>query len=101
MDSIGGSVASSLISREPARAVVSTIPLALHESAVGPWLKTVALQRFVWSLGFCGHDMLAASLSASDPERSSTHGQTHDGLDVNPCAIDQRKIGGLIIENQS
>jgi hypothetical protein len=34
MDSIGGSVASSLISREPARAVVSTIPLALHESAV-------------------------------------------------------------------
>jgi hypothetical protein len=38
-------------------------------TAIGPWLKTAALQRFVWSLGFCGRDMLAASLLALDPFR--------------------------------
>jgi hypothetical protein len=30
----------------------------------------------------------------NEPERSSTHCQTHEGLDVNLCAIDQRKIAG-------
>lgn len=43
MDSIGGSVASSLISREPARAVVSTIPLALHGPAVGSKAAAAAI----------------------------------------------------------
>ena|SRR5262252_1908610 len=36
-----------------------------------------------------------------DPERSSTHCQTHDGFDVYPRAVDQWKIRGLLIEDQS
>jgi hypothetical protein len=39
--------------------------------SIGPRLKTAASQRFVRSLGFCGHDMLAASLSAPDPNQTS------------------------------
>jgi len=33
----------------------------------GPRLKTVASQHFVRSLGCCGRDILAVSLSALDP----------------------------------
>jgi hypothetical protein len=35
------------------------------------------------------------------PERSSTHCQTQDGVDVYSGAVDERKIGSLLIEDQS
>jgi hypothetical protein len=57
--------------------------------------------RWVSSLsGDTGRDDDAAASAPLDPEPFSTDSQTHDGFDVNACAVDQRKTARLIIEDQ-